>query len=86
MKPNTLTYGLIKYIRAYSTPLILMAACIIVYIPVWSNGILESWDDQWMLTNSYTYEWSLKNQLTINPIVGAGVYVAILVTGKEDKR
>ena len=47
----------------------LLLLCLLVfvcYFPVFSNGFLDSWDDQWMVMNTYTESgWSLENLFAI---------------------
>ena len=41
---------------------LLYGILLVCYYPVFSNGFLDSWDDQWMVMNVYTESgWSVKN-------------------------
>lgn len=46
--------------------LLLLLVTVCCYFPIFSNGFLETWDDQWMVMNIYTEEgWKWENLLTI---------------------
>lgn len=40
--------------KCLAMPLLLCLSVFICYIPVFSNGFLDSWDDQWMVMNVFT--------------------------------
>ena len=46
--------------------LLLLLVTVCCYFPIFFNGFLETWDDQWMVMNVYTEEgWKWENILTI---------------------
>ena len=58
-----------KNIRIWRISAISLLLCLVVficYIPIFSNGFLDSWDDQWMVMNVYTGSgWTWENLLAI---------------------
>lgn len=58
-----------KNIRIWRISAISLLLCLVVficYMPIFSNGFLDSWDDQWMVMNVYTGSgWTWENLLAI---------------------
>lgn len=45
---------------------ILIVITLLIYFPVFSNGFVDSWDDQWMVVNTYTESgWTFENLYSV---------------------